>query len=235
MTREEFINKIAPLIVKYAKKYNILCPSCVIAQAVLESDGGMSELAINAHNYFGLKYRAGRCPTATGIYYKIGSEQSTSGAYQSSMMQWCKFPSMEAGVQGYFDFINITNYSNLKGVSDQKTYLENIKKDGYATSLKYVENLLSVISKYNLRSYDNNQSSFSIDGKYYRVQCGSFTSKTNADALVAKLKASGFTAITKQYGNQYKAQIGAYTQKSNADDVLKKVKAKGFDAFITYC
>ena len=65
-------------------------------------------------------------------------------------MQWAKFPTMEAGIQGYFDFINISNYSNLKGVTNPKTYLENIKKDGYATSLNYVENNIAVIKKYYL-------------------------------------------------------------------------------------
>ena len=55
MTKEQFIEKIAPIIVKYAPKYNILCPSAVISQAVLESDGGNSELGQNALNFFGLK------------------------------------------------------------------------------------------------------------------------------------------------------------------------------------
>lgn len=120
----------------------------------MESAGGTSELAKKAHNYFGLKYRKGRCPTSCGVYYKRGSEQNKDGTYISSNMQWAKFPTMEAGVQGYFDFINISNYSNLKGVTNPKTYLENIKKDGYATSLEYVDNLLSVINKYNLTKYD---------------------------------------------------------------------------------
>jgi len=53
---------------------------------------------------------------------------------------------MESGVQGYFDFINNANHSNLKGVTNPKTYLETIKKYGYATRLKYVDNLLSVIT-----------------------------------------------------------------------------------------
>ena len=48
-------------------------------------------------------------------------------------MQWCKFKDMENGVIGYFDFINIPNYKNLKGVTDPRKYLENIKADGYAT------------------------------------------------------------------------------------------------------
>ena len=104
MTREEFISKIAPLVCKYAKQYNILCPSAVISQAVLESDGGTSELAVNAHNYFGLKYRSNRCPSASGIYYKIGSEQNPDGSYTSSAMQWMKFSTLEDGIKGYYDF-----------------------------------------------------------------------------------------------------------------------------------
>ena len=150
-----FIEQIAPYIQKYALKYGIKVCSPIIAQAVLESASGTSELAKNAHNYFGLKYRAGRCPTSCGIYNKIGSEQNKDGSYISSVMQWMKFSNMESGVQGYFDFINISNYANLKGINDPKTYLENIKKDGYATSLKYVDNLMAVISKYNLTKYDN--------------------------------------------------------------------------------
>ncbi len=154
MSRENFIQTIAPFITKYAKQYHILCPSCVIAQAVLESDGGTSELAVNAHNYFGLKYRANRCPSACGVYYKVGSEQNKDGSYTSSAMQWMKFSDMDNGVKGYFDFINISNYSNLKGVTEPRTYLENIKKDGYATSLNYVQNLMNVINKYDLTKYD---------------------------------------------------------------------------------
>lgn len=149
-----FIEQIAPYIQKYAPKYAIKVCSPIIAQAVLESGSGTSELAKNANNYFGLKYRSGRCPTSCGFYNKIGSEQNKNGSYTSSVMQWMKFPDMESGVQGYFDFINISNYANLKGITDPKTYLENIKKDGYATSLKYVDNLLSIINKYGLTKYD---------------------------------------------------------------------------------
>lgn len=150
----KFVEEIAGYINKHAYLYGITVHSPIIAQAVLESASGTSELAINAHNYFGLKYRAGRCKTSNGIYIKTGSEQKADGTYESSVMQWCKFPDMENGVIGYFDFINTSNYSNLKGVNDPQVYLKNIKADGYATSLNYVQNLMNVIAKYNLTSYD---------------------------------------------------------------------------------
>lgn len=158
MSQKEFIEKIAVYIKKHAGDYGIKVVSPIIAQACLESAYGTSELAKKAHNYFGLKFRKGRCKTCTGVYTKTGSEQNADGTYVSSVMQWCRFADMENGVIGYFDFININNYKNLKGVTDPKTYLENIKKDGYATSLKYVDNLMNVINKWGLTKYDGDSS-----------------------------------------------------------------------------
>lgn len=152
--QNDFIDKIAPIIQKYAPQYDIAVCSPIIAQAVLESQSGTSELA-KVHNYFGLKFRAGRCSSAKSEpYYKIGSEQNKDGSYTSSSMQWFQFDTIEKGVIGYFQFTNIPNYSNLKGVVEPKKYLANIKADGYATSQKYVENLLAVIDRYDLTRFD---------------------------------------------------------------------------------
>ena len=96
-------------------------------------------------------------PRLHDVYHKVGSEQNPDGTYTSSVMEWCKFGSMEDGVIGYFDFTNISTYSNLKGVTDPRQYLENIKADGYATSLKYVDNLMAVIERYDLTRYDKEE------------------------------------------------------------------------------
>ena len=150
----DFIERIAMYVQRYAPSYSIEVHSPIIAQAILESGKGTSELAIRANNYFGLKFRAGRCSTCIGIYEKVGSEQNKDGSYVSTSMQWCKFADMEGSVIGYFDFINTPNYANLKGVTDPRTYLENIRSDGYATSLKYVDKVMAVIEKYDLTKYD---------------------------------------------------------------------------------
>lgn len=154
MNTTEFIEKIGAYVQKYAPAYGICVHSPIIAQAVLESARGTSELAVKANNYFGLKYKPGRCPTATGSYAKVGSEQKADGSYTSAPMQWFAFPDMEACVHGYFDFINNSRYANLKGVTDPGEYLKNIRADGYATSLKYVDNLMAVIREYDLIRFD---------------------------------------------------------------------------------
>lgn len=154
MNTTEFIEKIGAYVQKYAPAYGICVYSPIIAQAVLESARGTSELAVKANNYFGLKYKPGRCPTATGSYTKVGSEQKADGTYTSASMQWFAFPDMEACVRGYFDFINNSRYANLKGVTNPGEYLQNIRADGYATSLKYVDNLMAVIREYDLIRFD---------------------------------------------------------------------------------
>ena len=78
--KEKFIQDILGYVEIYALKYNVQVYSPILAQAILESACGTSELAVNAKNYFGLKYRKNRCPTSNGTYNKIGSEQNSDGS-----------------------------------------------------------------------------------------------------------------------------------------------------------
>lgn len=149
----EFIQKIAPYVQQIAPKYGIQCNSAVIAQACLESAYGTSNKA-KYHNYFGLKYRPNRVTCNSGTFTDSSKEQTASGSYIGISTQWYSFANMAMGVEGYFQFINIPNYSNLKGVTDPQKYLTNIRADGYATSLSYVTNVMNVVKKYNLTKYD---------------------------------------------------------------------------------
>lgn len=149
-----FIETVASFVKKYAPKYQIQVYSPIIAQAILESGSGTSELAVNANNILGLKYKPGRCPTACGVYYKVGSEQNPDGSYVSSTMKWCKFNSIEDCIIGYFDFTNHSRYSGLKNVTDPMIYAKTIKAASYATSLDYVDKIMKIIDKYNLTKYD---------------------------------------------------------------------------------
>lgn len=153
MTKSDFIEQIAKYVQKYAPKYNIAVCSPIIAQACLESGYGTSAKA-KYHNYFGLKYRPNRVTCNNGYFSDGSAEQNTDGSYINISTNWFSFENMEKGVEGYFQFTNTANYSNLKGVTDPETYLNNIRADGYATSLKYVSNLMRVISTWGLTKYD---------------------------------------------------------------------------------
>ena len=156
MTKQEFIEAIAKAAIKYAPKYGIAVVSPVIAQACLESAYGTSDKAKH-HNYFGLKYRKDRVTCHSG-YFKAGSkEQKADGTYYPVTDDWYAFDSLESGVEGYFQFINISNYANLKGVTDPYKYLKLIREDNYATDIGYVKSVWAVVEKWDLTKYDNKQ------------------------------------------------------------------------------
>lgn len=153
MTKQEFIDAIAKAANKYASEYGILVISPVIAQACLESAYGTSNKAKH-NNFFGLKYRKDRLTCHSG-YFKDGSkEQKADGTYYPVIDDWYAFDSLDSGVEGYFQYINIKRYSNLKGVTDPYKYLELLKAGGYATSLEYVKNVWAVVKSWNLTKYD---------------------------------------------------------------------------------
>ena len=153
MTKDKFIAEIAKYVQKYAPQYGIQVCSPIIAQACLESAYGTSAKAKH-HNYFGLKYRQNRVKCHSGYFTDGGAEQKKDGNYVPISTSWYAFANLEKGVEGYFQFINISNYANLKGVTNPYQYLENIKADGYATSQKYVKNVYQVILDWNLTKYD---------------------------------------------------------------------------------
>lgn len=151
MTKQEFIHQIAGYVQKYAPQYEIKCCSAVIAQAILESGWGESRLAAQYHNYFGLK-----CGTKwTGPSVNMATlEEYQPGTLTTIKDNFRVYGSMEKGVKGYFEFIQLSRYQNLKGIKDPQTYLETIKADGYATSSNYVANTMAVVNQYNLTQYD---------------------------------------------------------------------------------
>lgn len=151
MEKQDFIKKIAGYVQKYAAAHGIAVHSPIIAQAVLESGWGESRLAAVYHNYFGLK--CGTRWTGKSVNLKT-MEEYTPGTLTQIKDNFRVYGSMEEGVKGYFDFIQLERYQNLKGITDPAEYLETIKADGYATSSKYVENIMRIVSQYDLRQYD---------------------------------------------------------------------------------
>lgn len=149
----KFIEEITGHITRLAPKYGITCPTAVVAQACVESAYGTSTKAKH-HNYFGLKYKPGRCPSASGAFTDSSSEQRPDGSYMRIRTQWFGFKTMEDGVKGYFEFISARQYKNLKGVTDPLTYLSLIRRDGYATSLKYVSTCMAVVKKLEAEKLD---------------------------------------------------------------------------------
>ena len=150
-SRRQFVIDIANYVRKYAPQYGIKIYSPIIAQAVHESAWGESKLSAKYHNYFGLK-----CGTAwrgKSVNMKTQEEYS-AGSLTTISANFRAYDSMEEGVKGYFEFIQLPRYANLKGVTSPRQYLQNIKDDGYATGSQYVDHVMNTLNLYNLTQFD---------------------------------------------------------------------------------
>ena len=151
MNNDEFIKRVGDYAVKHYSKHKIL-PSLTIAQAILESSWGKSELAVKAHNYFGMKWTEG---CGCSFYAKTTGEQRADGSYYKIVAKFRSYKTMNKGLAGYYKFIDSKPwYNNLKGVKSYKKACKLIKEDGWATSINYTKSLIKIIEMYNLTKYD---------------------------------------------------------------------------------
>ena len=153
MDKETFIQKVTEKVKKYAPLYGICVHSPIIAQAIIESGWGKSGLASKYHNYFGLKcgssWKGKSVNMTTKEEYKVGTITNIRDNFRV-------FDDFDDGIRGYFEFINTSRYANLKGVKSPEEYVRRLKADGYATSSKYVDNIMRVIRDNKLTRFDEN-------------------------------------------------------------------------------
>lgn len=150
-SRKQFVIDIANYVRKYAPQYGIKVYSPIVAQAIHESGWGESKLSAKYHNYFGLK--CGTKWTGKSVNMKTQEEYS-AGSLTTISANFRAYDSMEEGVKGYFEFIQLARYANLKGITSPRKYLETIIADCYATGKSYVDHVMNLVNLYNLTQFD---------------------------------------------------------------------------------
>lgn len=124
--------------------------SIKLAQALLESGWGESDLAKVAKNHFGIKCSSGWDGKS---YYKKDDDH-----YDGKLVQSCfrayEFP--EQSFIDHSDFLSTKRYAFLFDYhsSDYTSWAKGLQKAGYATDPKYPQKLINIIEKYELYTYD---------------------------------------------------------------------------------
>ncbi len=161
----QVVSKVGPLFTADQKKSGILA-SVSLAQFILESGYGKSELAQNANNCFGMKKSlsgntwSGSSWDGKSIYTKKTQEQNKDGSYETITADFRKYPSVAASIADHSAYLlgakngSTLRYAGVKGCTDYKKAVQLIKNGGYATSLTYVEKLCNIIERWNLTQYD---------------------------------------------------------------------------------
>ena len=199
----DVIKKVGSLFTADMKKSGILA-SVSLAQFILESGYGKSELAQKANNCFGMKKSlsgntwSGSVWDGKSVYTKKTKEQNGDGSYTTITADFRKYSSVEDSIADHSAYLlgakngNKKRYAGLKGCKDYKKAAKIIKDGGYATSLTYVDKLCSIIEKWKLTQYDIKSSSSSkksIDTLAKEVIAGKWG---NGEERKQKLTAAGY-------------------------------------------
>lgn len=193
LSEADAIKKVGALFTADQKKSGILA-SVSLAQFILESGYGKSELAQNANNVFGMKCSlsgntwSGSSWDGKSKYTKKTQEQNADGSYETITADFRKYPCIEDSIADHSAYLlgamngKKLRYDGLKGCTDYKKAVQIIKDGGYATSLTYVEKLCSIIEKWKLTDYDAKDSGGTEVIRWYRVRKSWADSKTQKGA-----------------------------------------------------
>jgi len=141
---EAYINKYKDLAIQLQQQYRIPA-SIKLAQALLESDAGRSNLARKSNNHFGIKckeeWRGNR------VYHDDDAKNECFRAYSSVEDSYLDHAKFLAERKYYVSLFSLDIY-------DYRAWAYGLQKCGYATDKLYGSKLVGIIESYGLYKYD---------------------------------------------------------------------------------
>lgn len=139
-----YISQFKAIAMKEMKRTGVPA-SITLAQAILESNSGESNLAKNHNNHFGIKCKSDW--TGAKAYQDDDAKQECFRAYDAA----------EVSFKDHSNFLkNRPNYVDLFLLDpvDDTAWAYGLKKAGYATASDYPKKLLKIIDDYELAQYN---------------------------------------------------------------------------------
>ncbi|WP_092092216.1 glycoside hydrolase family 73 protein [Pisciglobus halotolerans] len=151
--KEAFIIRLSGYAQTLQEEYDVL-PSISIAQAILESNWGTSDLSVENNNYYGIK---GSDPKNT---VNMRTKEYVDGEWIEIEAPFRKYDDWRESMKDHaLLFVNGTNwnpdqYQTVLEAEDYKEAAVALSKSGYATDPTYPDKLIHLIEQYRLYQYD---------------------------------------------------------------------------------
>lgn len=212
---QTYINQYRDLAIEQMLKFKIPA-SITLAQGLLESGAGYSELATKGNNHFGIK-----CHGWTGrkTYHDDDEAQECFRAYNNVYESYEDHSLLLSRQPRYRSLFSLDG-------DDYKGWAHGLKKCGYATSPTYAQKLIGIIELYKLQQYDKAK-------KYDRFM----ESRTYKDSPSAKggilhpihrynknyyivvKQGDTFRSLSKELGLSYR-KIAKYNERNKRDKLV---------------
>lgn len=142
-TRKEFIHKYRNVAIREMERTGIPA-SITLAQGILESGCGKSDLAVKANNHFGIK-----CHDWTGATFHMDDDEADEcfRKYKNVEQSWIDHSDFLTSRPRYASLFNIPT-------TDYRAWARGLKAAGYATNPQYADLLIKIIEEEELHKYD---------------------------------------------------------------------------------
>ena len=170
-TREEYVEKYKAIAIDHMQKYGIPA-SITMAQGILESDSGNSQLARSSNNHFGIKCK--KSWTGARVYHDDDAKGECFRAY----------PTVEDSYQDHADLLDKSpRYDSLfvYASTDYRSWARGLKACGYATAPNYAEALVKLIENMKLYLLDReNGAQLYAEAKGLKGGAGAYSGKAGS-------------------------------------------------------
>ncbi len=140
---QEYIRSYAPLAIREMKRTGVPA-SITLAQGILETEAGKSDLVIRSNNHFGIKCKS------TWMGDRVYHDDDERGEC------FRKYKDVEESYRDHSDYLRSQDrYASLFRLDpeDYPRWAWGLKSAGYATNPKYALTLIRYIEDYDLQSY----------------------------------------------------------------------------------
>lgn len=141
---QAYIDQFTPIAIREMKKSGIPA-SISMGQALMDSRGGTSKLAVINNNHFGLKCFSKQCKRGHCSNFEDDSHKDFFRKFEKAEDSWAAHTKILKGKRYRKLYKYKTNY---------KKWAKGLKKLGYATDKTYDEKLIYMIKKYQLYKLD---------------------------------------------------------------------------------
>lgn len=136
-----YIDQYKSLALEQERLYGIPAP-ITLAQGILESTAGQSEVAVNANNHFGIKALG----NWNGNIYLAMDDEATKSKFRVYASAEESFEDHSKLIKDNSRYQSLFNYS----VYDYRSWANGLQKAGYATAPNYAKALIGYIDAYQL-------------------------------------------------------------------------------------
>lgn len=167
MTKEGYIQLVAPLAVAACLRFGGYLPSVLIAQACLEPGFGVGsghELYTEANNCLGMKTDLINSTWTSDYWHGDTHEKYTPEVYNGvPVTVWASFRKYRSLDDCFYDYVQFMRdvksggrykYRDVLKITDPRALITQVSKRGYATGPSYIESVMGIVNDYNLTQYD---------------------------------------------------------------------------------